>query len=94
MRKNQAEIKMYHIQCKKFSMDYYRHTCANLYNKVYIMHLDLYINYYYSKRSSLYYDEYVLVECEDEKKECEFLLDVNLLDETDSYPTQLINNED
>ena len=94
IRKNQAEIKMHHIQCKKFSMDYNRHTCTNLYNKVYIMNLDLYINYYYLKKNSLYYNEYVLVECEDEKKECEFLLDVNLLDETDSYPTQLINNED
>ena len=35
------------------------------------MNLDLYLNYYYLKINSLYYDEYVLVECEDEKKECD-----------------------
>ena len=94
IRMNQAEVKMYHLQCKKFSIDYTRHTCRNIYNNGYNMNLDLYLNYYYSKKNNLYYNEYVLIECEDEKKECEFLLDVNILDETDSYPTQLINKED
>ena len=89
-----TEIKMYHLQCKKFSIDYKRHTCKNLYNNGYKMNLDLYLNYYYLKINSLYYNEYVLVECEDEEKDCEFLLDINLVDETDSYPTQLINKED
>ena len=91
---NQVEIKMHHLQCKKFSMEFNRHSCKNIYNKEYIMNLDLYLNYYYLNINSLYYNEYVLIECEDEKKDCEFLLDVNLLDEIDTYPTQLINKED
>ena len=91
---NQAEIKMHHLQCKKFSLEYNRHTCKNIYNAVYQMNLDLYLNYYYSNKNNLYYNEYVFIECEDEKKECEFLLDVNLLEDTDTYPTQLINKED
>ena len=89
-----TEIKMHHLQCKKFSLEYNRHECKNLYNNGYKMNLDLYLNYYYLNSNSLYYNEYVYVECEDEEKECEFLLDINLLDDTDSYPTQLINKED
>ena len=70
--KNQAKINMYHLQCQKFAIDLNQNTCQKLNNNIYKINLDLYINYYYQNQNSLYYNEYVLVECEDEIIDCEF----------------------
>ena len=91
---NQVEIGLGHIRCRKFSLDLFYGTCQQIHNSVFSMNMDKYLNYEYINSNSLYYDEYVYVSCNDENKDCEFLLDINLLDETDSYPIQLINNED
>jgi len=92
---NQAEIHFHHLQCKKFSNDYNdENVCKNFNNNEYKMQSDLYMNYEYPNYNSLYFNEYLLVSCEDARNDCKFLLDVNLLSEKESYPTQLIYNND
>ena len=92
---NQAEIHFHHLQCKKFSNDYNdENVCKNFNNNEYKMQSDLYMNYEYPNYNSLYFNEYLLVSCEDTHSDCKFLLDVNLLSEKESYPTQLIYNND
>jgi len=85
---NQVDLTLSHVRCKKFAIGF--NYCQNIFNTVYEMNMDLYLNYEYINSNSLYYDEYVYVTCNDENKNCEFLLDVNLLDDDTSYPTQLI----
>ena len=87
---NQVDIKLGHIRCRKFAMDLNYKTCENIYNTVYNMNMDLFLNYEYDNMNNLYFDEYVYVTCDDENKNCEFLLEVNLSDDDDTYPTQLI----
>ena len=87
---NQVDIKLGHIRCRKFAMDLNFRTCETIYNTVYNMNMDLFLNYEYDNKNNLYYDEYVYVTCNDENKNCEFLLEVNLSDNDDTYPIQLI----
>ena len=92
---NQAEIHFHHLQCKKFSNDYNdENVCKNINNNEFKMQSDLYMDYEYPNYNSLYFNEYLLVSCEDAKNDCKYLLDINLLSEKESYPTQLIYNND
>ena len=86
---NQVEIKLGHIRCRKFA-DINSRPCEIINNAVSIMNMDLYLNYEYDNKYNLYYDEYAYITCNDENKNCEFLLEVNLSDDDDTYPTQLI----
>ena len=85
---NQVDIELGHIRCQKFAL-----SCQQIYNTIFTMNMDLYLNYEYEISNSLYYNEYVFVSCNDENKDCQFLLDINLSDNTDSYPIQLIQSE-
>ena len=63
-------------------------------NTVHTISRNMYLNYIFVKENSLVYDEYVYVSCNDENLPCKFYLDVNLLDDIDSFPTQLILSKD
>ena len=92
---NPAEIHFHHLQCKKFSNNYNdENVCKNFNNNEYKMKSDLYMDYEYPNYNSLYFNEYLLVSCEDIQNDCKYLLDINLLSEKESYPTQLIYNND
>ena len=85
---NDVEMGLDHAIYKKFLSD--DNTLPMMRNSVYSINRNMYLNYIFIKENSLIYNEYVYVECKDEKLACRFLLDVNLLDDIDSYPTQLI----
>ena len=63
-------------------------------NSVYSINRNMYLSYIFIKENSLIYNEYIYVSCNDETLPCKFYLDVNLLDDIDSYPTQLILSQD
>ena len=86
-----TNINLSHLRCKKFGHLSSRNTCKVITeNKSYKMNFNIYLNYYYEPDYSFYYDEYVMVSCEEDSISCEFLLEVNVLDGDVSYPIQLL----
>ena len=85
---NDVEMSLDHAIYKKILYD--DKTNPIISNSVYEINRNMYLNYIFIKENSLIYNEYVYVECKDETLPCRFMLDVNLLDDIDSYPTQLI----
>ena len=89
---NDVEMGLDHVIFKKILYD--DNTYPTIGNSVYSINRNMYLNYIFIKENSLIYNEYVHVECKDETIACRFYLDINLLDDIDSYPTQLILSKD
>ena len=90
---NDVDMTLDHLIHKKFSDDNINSNSL-MKGSVYSINRDMYLSYIFVKEKSLIYDEYLYASCNDEEKPCKFLLDVNLLDDIDSYPTQLIHSKD
>ena len=91
---NEVDMTLDHVIFKKILSEKNDEPFPKVKNSVYNINRNMYLNYIFIKENSLIYNEYVYVSCNDEKLPCKFYLDINLLDNTDSFPTQLILSKD
>ena len=90
---NDVEMTLKHVIYKKILTNDNSDN-PSVQSSVYSINRNMYLNYIFIKENSLIYNEYVYVSCNDETLPCKFMLDINLLDDIDSYPTQLILSKD
>ena len=91
---NEVDMTLDHAVFKKIISRGKDDSHPNTQNSVYSINRNMYLNYIFMEENSLIYNEYVYVSCNDETLPCKFYLDVNLLDNIDSFPTQLIISKD
>ena len=91
---NEVDMSLDHVIFKKILTEDKNDRFPMIKNSVYNINRNMYLNYIFNEENSLIYNEYAYVTCNDEKLPCKFYLDINLIDNIDSFPTQLIISKD
>ena len=94
-----SKMKLLHLRCKIFKISKYldlntekeeNKICEIVDNISYEINNNIYLAYNYPIENLLYYEEFVLAECNNEgDKNCKFRIEVNVQDNYDTFPTQL-----
>ena len=97
--KGLSKMKLFHLRCKIFkiskNLDLYsekegNQNCQIIDNISYEINNNIFLTYNYPIENLLYYEEFVLIECNNEEdKICNFKIEVNVQDNYDTFPTQL-----
>ena len=91
--KDLSEMKMHHLRCPIFKLkDSDNKKCEIIDNISYEINNNIYMSYNYKIENLLYYEEYALIECNNDiNKVCVFQLEINVQDNYDTFPTQLFS---
>ena len=91
--KDISEMKLYHLRCPIFKLkDSDNKKCKIIDNISYEINNNIYMSYNYKIENLLYYEEYALIKCNNNKnKVCNFQLEINVQDNYDTFPTQLFS---
>ena len=96
--KDFSKMAMNHLRCKIIkvhnninSKEERNKICEIIDNISYEVNNNIYLNYNYKIENLLYYEEFVLIECQESSDyQCIFQIEVNVQDNYDSFPTQLL----